>query len=125
MNEIVYEPAVTNDLVYFGSYGGKIFVFDATCRATCQPLWIYQARGPIFSALAIANGLVYFGSYDNRTNGGSLYAFDATCSATCQPLWQKSTNEGIGSSLAVVNGVLYIGGADGTFYMFGLPNLGS
>src|SRR5207237_101737 len=95
-SNILSSPAVAGGMVYVGSYDGKLYAFDASCRKSCQPVWSFATGGSIFSSPAIADGIVYIGSVDDK-----LYAFDAACRSACQPLWSFSTENKITSSPAV------------------------
>ena len=83
---LMSSPTVAGGVVYVGSFGHKLFAFDASgCGAKkCQPLWTAATGGSIESTPTVSDGVVYVGSDD-----GKLYAFDAAgCGAeTCKPLW--------------------------------------
>jgi outer membrane protein assembly factor BamB len=106
-------PAVAGGMVYIGSYDGKFYAFDATCRRGCQPLWSFPTGRFIDSSPTVAGGMVYIGS-----SNGKFYAFDATCRRACQPLWYYPTGGFISSSPAVAGGMVYVGAGDGRFYTF-------
>ncbi len=132
-------PAVANGTVYVGSWGSKLYVFDAAgsrnCSATatakrCTPLWTATTPSSIGGTPAIAYGVVYTVSAD-----GTLSAFSAAgstkCSATataktCTPLWTSAPG-GSGyvtsSSPAVANGVVYFSSTNGGTYGYDAAGL--
>ena len=107
----ISSPAVAGGIVYVGSWGAKLYAFDATTG-------VYRwdsgetITGDIDSSPAVANGKVYVGSYDAK-----LYAFNAT---TGLKLWDSgdTISDAIVSSPAVANGVVYVGSYDGKLYAF-------
>jgi outer membrane protein assembly factor BamB len=131
-NEPTYSaPAVANGIVYVGSWGSKLYAFDATgttnCSGTttktCTPLWTAATPSSIGGTPAVAGGVVYTVSAD-----GTLSAFNAAgtshCSGpvtarTCKPLWSSATG-GTGyatsSSPAIANGVVYFSSTNGGTY---------
>ncbi len=63
-------PAVSGDLVYFGSNDSSFYALD---KPTGKMAWKYKTGGVISSSPAVADGVVYFVSFD-----GYLYALDAS-----------------------------------------------
>jgi serine/threonine protein kinase/outer membrane protein assembly factor BamB len=106
-------PTVADGIVYIGSYDGKMYAFDATCRRSCQPLWSYTTGGLIYSSPAVTGGMVYIGSRDKK-----VYAFDATCRNSCQPLWSYTTGSWVDSSPTVAGGMVYVASGDRKLYAF-------
>jgi outer membrane protein assembly factor BamB len=124
-------PAVANGTVYVGSWGAKLYAFDAagttncstTTPKTCTPLWTAATPTSIGGTPAVAGGVVYAVSAD-----GTLSAFDAAgsshCSGpvtakTCTPLWSSApggTGYATSSSPAVANGVVYFSSTNGGTY---------
>jgi outer membrane protein assembly factor BamB len=125
-------PAVANGTVYVGSWGSKLYAFDAggsvNCSTgaagkMCTPLWTAATPSSIGGTPAVANGVVYTVSGD-----GTLSAFDAAgstnCSGTataktCTPLWASARGPNgyvTSSSPAVANGVVYFSSTDGGTY---------
>jgi outer membrane protein assembly factor BamB len=125
-------PAVANGTVYVGSWGSKLYAFDAAGSAncsttatgkTCSPLWTAATPSSIGGTPAIAHGVVYTVSGD-----GTLSAFDAAgsrnCSGTvtaktCTPLWSSAPGTSgyvTSSSPAVANGVVYFSSTNGGTY---------
>jgi outer membrane protein assembly factor BamB len=103
-------PAVSNGVVYVGSFDGKMYAFDANgCgQATCQPLWTGATGASIESTPTISQGIAFIGSDD-----GKLYAFDAAgCGqSTCSPLWTGTIGTStFSSSPAVAGKAVYIAG---------------
>lgn len=111
---LLSSPAVTNGVVYAGSYDGNLYALDAK---TGEKLWSYPAGGFVISSPAVANGVVYIAS-----DVAILYALDARTGAK---LWDE-TSLGIGAfaSPAVADGMVYLPAynyADrGKLYAFGL-----
>ena len=101
-------PAVSNGIVYVGSYDGSLYAFNATTGAQ---LWSVYTSGNIYSSPAVADGVVYLGS------GGSLDAFDA---ATGAELWSATTGALVYSSPAVSNGMIYVGSYVSNLYAYAL-----
>ena len=125
-------PAVANGTVYVGSWGSKLYAFDAAGSAncsttatgkTCTPLWTAATPSSIGGTPAIANGVVF-----TVSGGGTLSAFDAAgsrnCSGTvtartCTPLWSSAPGTSgyvTSSSPAVANGVVYFSSTNGGTY---------
>ncbi len=98
-------PAVSNGVVYVGSYGDRVHALDAFTGGT---LWTAETGGDIDSSPAVADGFVYVGSNDHK-----VYAFDATTGAR---VWTASTGGEVFSSPAVFRGVVYVGSRNGTFF---------
>ena len=102
-------PAVSNGLVFVGSFDGKLYAFNANgCgQATCRPLWTAATGASIESTPTVAGGRVFIGSDDRK-----LYAFKAAgCGQSrCRPVWTGTLGSPVfQSSPAVRNGVVYIG----------------
>ena len=111
-------PAVSEGVVYIGSFDGRVYAFDLS---TGKERWHYDTEGTalnsgnfgfdrrsIQSSPAVANGTVFVGARDgfiyalNANNGTLRWRFDHKIS------W-------INSSLAVVDGVAYDGSSDAHF----------
>jgi outer membrane protein assembly factor BamB len=60
-------PAVSNGVVYFGSYDHKVYALDALMGAL---KWSFTTGNVVASSPVVADGNVYIGSFDNKT-----YAF--------------------------------------------------
>ncbi|TML01140.1 MAG: hypothetical protein E6G40_03935 [Actinobacteria bacterium] len=102
-------PAVSNGVVFVGSFDGKLYAFNANgCgQATCRPLWTAATGASIESTPTVAGGRVFIGSDDRK-----LYAFKAAgCGQSrCRPVWTGALGSPVfQSSPAVRNGVVYIG----------------
>jgi outer membrane protein assembly factor BamB len=102
-------PAVTNGVVYVGSYADTLYALNASTGAV---LWSYIAGvGGVNASPAVANGVVYFGSGDYN-----VYALNATTGAL---KWSYTTGSYVDSGpTAVANSVVYIGSDD--FYVYAL-----
>lgn len=106
-------PLVANGMLYIGSSDHKLYVFNASCKHACTPLWSYTTGNSIISSPAMANGILYVGSTDHK-----LYAFDAFCRHACIPLWSYTTGGIILPAPTISNGILYIGSGDNKLYAF-------
>ncbi len=125
-------PAVANGTVYVGSWGSKLYAFNAAgstnCSTsatgkTCTPLWTAATPSGIGGTPAVANGVVY-----TVSGNGTLSAFNAAgsknCSGTvtaktCTPLWSSGPGTSgyvTSSSPAVANGVVYFSSTNGGTY---------
>ena len=97
--DIVFSsPAVSNGVVYVGSYDSNVYALNATTGAT---VWNYTTGGAVLSSPAVVNGVVYIGSSDNN-----VYALNTTTGAK---VWNYTTGSGVESSPAVANGTVYVG----------------
>jgi len=68
--KIMSSPVVVNNVVYVGSFDGKLYAVNAQTGAA---IWSFTTGGPITSSPAFEDGSVYFASQD-----GNIYALDAT-----------------------------------------------
>jgi outer membrane protein assembly factor BamB len=101
-------PAVAGELVYIGSYNGKIYAINASSGAL---RWVYPREGtlePIISGLVATLDRLYFGCSD-----GKVYALDA---ATGDKQWEFATGDKIWATPAVGDQTLYIGSFDKKLY---------
>ena len=71
-SDVTSSPAVTNGIVYVGSYDNNLYALNAT---TGTKLWNYTTGDAVQSSPAVSNGIVYVGSSDNN-----LYAIGITSS---------------------------------------------
>jgi len=126
---VASSPAISNGLIYFGSFDGSFYAVDAS---TGQQKWKFDTEGerrfaaknihgiqpenetmPDFwdfylSSPAVSEGKVYFGSGD-----GNIYALDA---ASGDVKWKFKTGNVVHASPAIAKGTLFVGGFDGYFY---------
>jgi len=102
-NGIYSSPAVTNGVVYVGSWGNGLYALNASTGAV---LWNYTTVSYVDSSPAVANGVVYVAVY------GSLYALNASTGAL---LWNYTPGCCINSSPAVASGVAYLGSGDSLY----------
>ncbi len=101
-------PAVDGDLVYVGSYDGKIYAISSNKGVK---RWIYPREGnlqPIVGGPVVAWGRVYIGCSD-----GKVYALDA---ATGDKEWEFETGDKIWSTPAIDAGTVFIGSFDNKLY---------
>ena len=90
-NVVHASPAVSNGVVFIGSWDRNMYAIDA---ATGKQLWKFQTGNDtviynqigIASSAAVAGGVVYFGCRD-----GCLYALDARTGAL---KWKHDNNHG-------------------------------
>lgn len=97
-------PAISGELVYFGSLDGKLYAIET---ATGLQRWTYPTEGIIFASPAVAGDYVYFGSGDTN-----FYVANAV---TGRPVWQFRAAAGV-SSPALHEGVVYFGDETGAVY---------
>ena len=90
-------PAVSNGVVYIGSYygSGSDANFHAINAATGNLLWSFDAGAYIRGSPSVSNGVVYFGD----TWGNTMYARDATTGAE---VWTITAGGSIDAGTAVV-----------------------
>ena len=68
-------PAVWQQLVFAGSYGGRFVALDA---GTGEPHWTFDANGPISGSATVIGGVVYFSTLTQKgLKNGRTYALDA------------------------------------------------
>ena len=105
-------PAVTNGVVYIGSYDNNVYALNASTGAR---LWSYTTGNAVSTSPAVANGVVYVGS-----NDGNMYALNAS---TGGKLWSYAAGTEVLASPAVANGTVYcqaVSSVSGNLYAFGL-----
>jgi len=68
--KILSSPAVVHNVVYVGSFDGKLYAVNAQTGA---PVWSFRTDGPVNSSPAVDENTVYFSSLD-----GNVYAVDAS-----------------------------------------------
>jgi outer membrane protein assembly factor BamB len=74
-------PAVSDGLVFVGSWH-HLTAFRADCpEPTCSPVWVGRTEAIAHQAV-VSDGVVYVG-----VGGGWLYAFPVDCPRRCEPLW--------------------------------------
>ena len=73
-------PAVSNGLVYVGSFDANVYALNASTGAK---VWQFTTGNSIDTSPAVANGVVYVSSGDNN-----VYALNASTGAE---LWQFTT----------------------------------
>ncbi len=101
---IIYStPAVAEDLVYVGTYGGQIYALNADTKAV---RWVYPRAtnasiGGIVGNLVVVDDTIYVGS-----SNGKVYALNTT---TGDLKWEFDTGEKIWTTPVVDEGVVYIG----------------
>jgi outer membrane protein assembly factor BamB len=96
-NVVSSSPAVSNGVVYVGSWDFSVYALNAQTGAR---LWSYHTGSYIDASPAVANGVVYVSSED-----GKVYALKASNGAL---LWRYATGAAVASSPAVANGVVYV-----------------
>ncbi len=108
---IFSSPAVTKDLVVFGSRDNRVH-----CLSTKdgQEVWFFQTLGHVDSSPVICQDKVVVGSNDGR-----LYLLRLTDG---ELLWSYQIGQPIGSSPALASGAVIVGCDDGYLYAFGPEN---
>ncbi len=100
-------PVLSDDLVYVGTYNGKIYALNSSTGAL---RWVYPREGnenvgSIVGNLAIDNNSIYFGS-----SNGKVYALDK---ATGDRKWPEyETFDRIWTSPVISDGVIYVSSYD-------------
>ena len=111
-DSVFSSPAVSDDVVYFGSYDNYLYALDAK---TGEEKWKFELNSiePSDSP-TISDGVVYFGR-----NCGYLYALGAK---TGEEKWKFETEDYITSSPVVSEGIVYFGagGTGGDSYLYAL-----
>ena len=108
-NRIESAPAVSNGMVFIGSYDRNLYALDATDGVK---IWNFSVGSVITSPPVVSAGTVYFGAWN-----GNLYALN-TLSGT--KIWNSTTGGQITSSPAVADGRVFTGSTDGNLYAFDL-----
>lgn len=103
-------PVVAGDLVYVGSYDGKV---HAISSSTGVKRWVHPLEGnlkPIVGGLLVSQGKVYFGCSD-----GKVYALHAD---TGDPEWESpfQTGDKVWSTPAIDDDTLFVGSFDKKLY---------
>jgi len=98
-------PIVDDDLLYFGSDGGKVHAVNLT---TGREDWNYSTGSAVWASALVVGDRVFIGSMDSY-----LYALDRTSGGF---LWRFLTNDSIVSSAKYVDGTLVFGSKDGSVY---------
>jgi len=103
-------PLVIGDLVFVGTYTGKVYALNAN-RGVVR--WIYpregfETVGAIVGNIISDGTALYFGSAN-----GKIYALDAT---TGDFIWEFQTSDKIWTAPVLDNGILYVGNYGGNVY---------
>ena len=103
-------PVIVEELVYVGTYTGKIYALNAS-RGVVR--WIYPREGydtvgAIVGNIVTDGKSLYFGSAN-----GKIYALDA---ATGDFKWEFQTSNKIWTSPTIDNGIIYAGNYGGNVY---------
>jgi eukaryotic-like serine/threonine-protein kinase len=100
-------PVISDDLLYMGTYNGKIYAFNSLTGAL---RWVYpregnDTAGSIVGNLVVDSTSLYFGS-----SNGKVYALDK---ATGDRKWPEyETQNRIWTSPSVSDGVIYVSSYD-------------
>ena len=62
-DSVFSSPAVSDDVVYFGSYDNHLYALDTK---TGEEQWKFETGDSVFSSPAVLDGVVYFGSTDDH-----------------------------------------------------------
>jgi len=103
-------PAVVGDLIYVGTYTGKIYALNAS-RGVVR--WIYPREaldsvGAIVGSIVTDNQSLFFAS-----SNGKVYCLDA---ATGDYKWEYQTSNKIWITPTLDNGILYLGNYGGEVF---------
>ena len=101
-SSIVASPAATNNRLYVGDLGGRLYALDPA-RGTEH--WRFEAEGGIYASPIVVGDQVYF-----ATQKGYVYAVD---SESGKEIWRLSLEAGVNEPLAFADGVLYLRTAAG------------
>lgn len=101
------QPVLTDDLVLFGSYDGRLYALD---RETGTRMWTFAVAEAIIGGIAEADGVLYFGSADSR-----IYALDLE---TRQLVWNQpfQTGDRVWGTPVIGGATIYIGSMDHRVY---------
>src|SRR5579884_4023287 len=101
--DFLFSPIVSGNTVYFGSYKGRVYAYDA---GSGNARWVSEeyktTSSDSRSTPAVVNGLVY-----TCLREVGVYAFDAN---TGQRRWFSPTTDALGSSPIVAHGLVYVAG---------------
>jgi outer membrane protein assembly factor BamB len=101
-------PAVSEELVVFGSRSKKVYAVD---RMTGKQQWVFPTRARIDSSPVIVGDRVFIGGGDGR-----VYALNLKDG---QKRWEYETGSGFVGGAAVADGRLVIANDGGVIYCFG------
>lgn len=104
-------PAISQDILYIGSYDKKIYAVNATNGSL---IWTYTTKGIVRSSPAVANNIVYAGSGDKN-----LYALNATDGTY---IWNYTTKDAIYAPPTIYNDIVYIASSDNHTYAVNATN---
>lgn len=106
-SQLIASPAVFDDLLYVGSYGGDVTALNWT---TGEIAWRYRGKRdlPYYASAAVTEKLVLVGGHDKI-----MHAIDRE---TGRAAWTFSTNARIESSPAVVDERVFFGSGDKNIY---------
>ena len=97
-------PAISKDVVYFGSTDGYVYAID---RFTGETHWKYRTGNFTSGAPLVSNGFLFIGSGDEH-----MYALDA---ATGTLIWKYWADMHISSAPSLQDGILYFTTPNGLF----------
>lgn len=98
-------PAIDEETVYLGSYGGTVYALDRYTRAE---QWTYDTGDVLWASPTIADGTVYVGGRDRR-----VHALDA---ASGERRWAVDTEWEVSAGTAVADGIVYVADGDDNVY---------
>jgi outer membrane protein assembly factor BamB len=106
-------PALFEDIVIFGTNGGRVLGLD---RDTGDGRWTLRLTGPVWQSPVVIDGVLVIGDC-----AGEMHAFDiADTRAEPEHLWTHRIGGGcIESTPAVWRGVIYVGTRAGAIHALG------
>lgn len=103
-------PAIAGESAIIGSDNGRVYRLSLTDG---EPLWIFEARHPVFSSPVVTGHRVYVGEGLHHTQDAQLYCLDLQSG---QPIWHVQTSSHVESSPAIKANQVYFGaGSDGVY----------
>ncbi|MBI2921684.1 MAG: PQQ-binding-like beta-propeller repeat protein [Planctomycetes bacterium] len=104
-------PAVWAGRAYIGCDNSALYCFNVDSGE--EPLWVFPARYPVFSAPVIAGGRVYFGEGLHETKDAWLHCADAV---TGKKLWEFKTTSHVEFPPTLADGRAYFCAGDDGLY---------
>ena len=112
-DKIWSSPAITDDALFIGSFGKKLYALDITDG---NQQWVFETRGAIIAAPLVYGNNVYFGTFGRR-----FYAVDITSG---EEVWRFPSDDSdenkpknwFWANPVASNGTIYAPNLDGKVY---------